>query len=396
MATAVIVDAVRTAVGKRNGKLSGWHPVDLAAEVLDALARRSDLDPSLVDDVIMGCVTQVGDQALNIGRNAVLAAGWPESVPGVSVDRQGGSSQQAVHFAAQGVVAGAYDVVVAAGVECMSTTPVGSSVTPGSRPFGPRVMERYAALGGLVPQGVAAETVADRWSLTREDLDAFGARSQQRAERATIEHRFEREIVAVQGRVRDRDTGHLVLLGEDVTADEGVRPGATAEALATLKPAFTPGGKVTAGNSAQTSDGAAAVLIMSEERAVELGLRPRARFHAFALAGVDPLTLLTGAIPATTRVLERAKLAVSDVDVFEVNEVFASVVLAWASEHHPDMDRVNPNGGAIALGHPVGCSGARLLTTLLHELERDGGRYGLQAMSEGGGLATAMVIERLG
>jgi acetyl-CoA acetyltransferase family protein len=317
-------------------------------------------------------------------------------VPGVSVDRQGGSSQQAVHFAAQGVISGAYDVVVAAGVECMSSTPVGSSVTPGSRPFGPRVMERYAALGGLVPQGVAAETVADRWSLTREDLDAFGARSQQRAERATIEHRFEREIAAVQGRVRDRDTGHLVLLGEDVTADEGVRPGATAEALAALKPAFTPGGKVTAGNSAQTSDGAAAVLIMSEERAVELGLRPRARFHAFALAGVDPLTLLTGAIPATTRVLERAKLAVSDVDVFEVNEVFASVVLAWASEHHPDMDRVNPNGGAIALGHPVGCSGARLLTTLLHELERDGGRYGLQAMSEGGGLATAMVIERLG
>ena len=396
MATAVIVDAVRTAVGKRNGKLSGWHPVDLAAEVLDALARRSDLDPSLVDDVIMGCVTQVGDQALNIGRNAVLAAGWPESVPGVSVDRQGASSQQAVHFAAQGVIAGAYDVVVAAGVECMSTTPVGSSVTPGSRPFGPRLMERYAALGGLVPQGVAAETVADRWSLTREDLDAFGARSQQRAERATNEHRFEREIAAVQGRVRDRDTGHLVLLGEDVTADEGVRPGATAEALAALKPAFTPGGKVTAGNSAQISDGAAAVLIMSEERAVELGLRPRARFHAFALAGVDPLTLLTGAIPATTRVLERAKLAVSDVDVFEINEVFASVVLAWASEHHPDMDRVNPNGGAIALGHPVGCSGARLLTTLLHELERDGGRYGLQAMSEGGGLATAMVIERLG
>jgi acetyl-CoA acyltransferase len=396
MATAVIVDAVRTAVGKRNGKLSGWHPVDLAAEVLDALARRSDLDPSLVDDVIMGCVTQVGDQALNIGRNAVLAAGWPESVPGVSVDRQGGSSQQAVHFAAQGVISGAYDVVVAAGVECMSSTPVGSSVTPGSRPFGPRVMERYAALGGLVPQGVAAETVADRWSLTREDLDAFGARSQQRAQRATTEHRFEREIAAVQGRVRDRDTGHLVLLGEEVTADEGVRSGATAEALAALKPAFTPGGKVTAGNSAQTSDGAAAVLIMSEERAVELGLRPRARFHTFALGGVDPLTMLTGAIPATTRVLERAKLAISDVDVFEVNEVFASVVLAWASEHHPDMDKVNPNGGAIALGDPVGCSGARLLTTLLHELERVGGRYGLQAMSEGGGLATAMVIERLG
>ena len=395
MATAVIVDAVRTAVGMRNGKLSGWHPVDLAGTVLDALVRRSDLDPALIDDVVMGCVTQVGDQALNIARNAVLAAGWPESIPGVTVDRQCGSSQQAVHFAAQGVIAGAYDVVVAAGVECMSTTPVGSSVTAGSRPFGPRVMERYAGLGGLVPQGAAAEFVAERWSLGRDDLDAYAAASHLRAERAVADGRFAAETVAVQARIRDRDNGHLVILDEDLRTDEGVGRGATLDALAALKPAFSPLGRVTAGNSAPVGDGAAAVLIMSEERAVSLGLRPMARFRGFALAGVDPLTMLSGPIEATARVLERAKLDIGDIDAFEVNEAFASVVLAWAREHRPDMERVNPDGGAIALGHPLGCSGARLLSTLVHGLSRTRGRVGLQAMSEGGGQANALVIERM-
>jgi len=396
MTSAVIVDAIRTAGGKRNGKLSGWHPADLAAEVLNALVTRNDLDPALVDDVIMGCVMQVGNQALNIGRNAVLAAGWPESVPATSIDRQCGSSQQAAHFAAQGVMAGAYDIVVAAGVEVMSTTPMGSSVTPGSFPFGPRVMERYAEGGGLVPQGISAELIADRWQLSREDLDAFGAQSQLRAARAADEGRFDREIVPVAGVARERDGGNLVPLGSPVTRDEGIRPDTTVETLAKLKPAFKPDGKVTAGNSSQITDGAAAVLIMSEERAVQLGLRPRARFHSFAVAGVDPVSMLTGPIPATTRVLERAKLTIDDIDAVEINEAFASVVLAWEKEHHPDMARVNPNGGAIALGHPLGCSGAKLLATLLNELERTGGRYGLQTMCEGGGMANATIIERLG
>jgi acetyl-CoA acyltransferase len=396
MTTAVIVDAVRTAVGRRNGKLSGWHPVDLAAEVLNALALRNDLDPAVVDDVIMGCVMQVGDQGVNVGRNAVLAAGWPESVPATSVDRQCGSSLQAVHFAAQGVIAGAYDVAVAAGVECMSTTPMGTSVIPGSQPFGPRMMERYASAGGLVPQGISAELIADRWALTREDLDVFGAQSQRRAEQATAEGRFDREIVPVQARVRDRETGNLIVLDGPLCVDEGIRPGTTVEALATLKPAFKVDGKVTAGNSSQISDGAAAVLIMSEERAAQLGLRARARFHAFALAGVDPLIMLTAPIPATATVLERAGLKIGDIDAFEVNEAFASVVLAWEREHHPDMAKVNPNGGAIAIGHPLGCSGAKLMATLLYELERAGGRYGLQTMCEGGGMANATIIERLG
>jgi acetyl-CoA acyltransferase len=396
MATAVIVDAVRTPGGKRNGKLSGWHPADLAAEVLKALATRNDLDPAIVDDVIMGCVMQVGDQGLNIGRNAVLAAGWPESVPATSIDRQCGSSQQAAHFAAQGVISGAYDVVVAAGVEVMSTTPMGSSVTAGSFPFGPRMMERYAAVGGLVPQGISAELIADTWGISREELDGFGAVSQQRAERATSEGRFDNEIVAVKGRLKDRDNGNIVELDEEVRADEGIRPGTTAETLAKLKPAFKPDGKVTAGNSSQISDGASAVLIMSEEKANQLGLRPRARFHTFALAGVDPVTMLTGPIPATAKVLERAKLSLDDIDVVEINEAFASVVLSWEKEHHPDMARVNPNGGAIALGHPLGCSGTKLLATLVNELERTGGRYGLQTMCEGGGMANATIIERLG
>jgi len=396
MATAVIVDAVRTPGGKRNGKLSGWHPADLAGETLRALAERNGLDPSLIDDVIMGCVMQVGHQGLNIGRNAVLAAGWPESVPATSVDRQCGSSQQSAHFAAQGVIAGAYDVVIAAGVEVMSTTPMGASVTPGSMPFGPKMMERYAAVGGLVPQGISAELIADKWGLSREDLDAFGASSQQRALQATEEGRFEREIIPVKGKLWDREKNEVVELDEMVSRDEGIRPGTTAETLAKLKPAFKADGKVTAGNSSQITDGAAAVLIMSEEKAKELGLTPRARFHTFALAGVDPVMMLTGPIPATSKVLDRAGLGIGDIDLFEVNEAFASVVLAWEKEHHPDMGKVNVNGGAIALGHPLGCSGAKLMATLLHELERTGGRYGLQTMCEGGGMANATIIERLG
>jgi acetyl-CoA acyltransferase len=396
MANAVIVDAIRTAGGKRNGKLSGWHPADLAGEVLKALVERNDLDPALIDDVIMGCVMQVGNQAVNIGRNAVLAAGFPESVPATTIDRQCGSSQQSAHFAAQGVIAGAYDIVVAAGVEVMSTTPMGSSVTPGSIPFGPGVLARYADQGGLVPQGISAEMIADKWGLSREDMDAFGAESQQRALRATEEGRFENEIVPIAGKLWDKEKGEVIDLGEQVTTDEGIRPGTTAETLSKLKPAFKPDGKVTAGNSSQITDGAAAVLIMSEERANALGLTPRARFHTFALAGVDPVTMLTGPIPATTKAFERSGLSMGDMDVTEINEAFASVVLAWEKEHNPDMSKVNPNGGAIALGHPLGCSGAKLMATLLNELERTGGRYGLQTMCEGGGLANATIIERLG
>jgi acetyl-CoA acyltransferase len=397
MTTAVIVDAVRTAGGRRHGRLSGWHPVDLAAETLKALVERNDLDPGLIDDVIMGCVMQVGAQAINVGRNAVLAAGFPESVPGSTIDRQCGSSQQALHFAAQGVMAGQYDVAVAAGVEVMSLVPMGASVGQGvGVPFGPNVGRRYQPVGGLVPQGLSAEMVADKWRLSREDLDRYSARSQQYAARATAEGRFEREILPVAARHKDKETGKVTESGEPVTTDEGIRPDTTVEALAQLKPAFKPDGKVTAGNSSQITDGASAVLVMSEERASALRLTPRARFHAFALAGVDPVTMLTGPIPATTKVLERAKLTLDDIDLIEINEAFASVVLAWEREHHPDMERVNVNGGAIALGHPLGCSGTKLMSTLLNELERTGGRYGLQTMCEGGGMANATVIERLG
>ncbi len=392
MTTAVIVDAVRTPGGRRNGKLRGWHAVDLAAEPLKALAERNDLDPALVDDVIMGCVMQVGEQALNIGRNAVLAAGYPESVPSTTIDRQCGSSQQALHFAAQGVMAGAYDVVIAAGVEHMTHTPMGSSVVRDlGFPFGPKMMERYAERGGLVSQGISAEMIADQWDLSRQDLDAFGARSQQLAAQATAEGRFEREILPLA--VKD-DEGAAT--SELISTDEGVRPDTTAEVLANLKPAFKPDGKVTAGNSSQITDGAAAVLIMSEEKASALGLTPRARFHAFALAGVDPVTMLTGPIPATRSVLEKAKMTIGDIDLVEINEAFASVVLAWEKELHADMDRVNVNGGAIAIGHPLGCSGAKLMCTLLNELERTGGRWGLETMCEGGGMANATIIERLG
>ena len=393
MTTAVIVDAVRTAGGKRNGKLRNWHAVDLASEALKAVVERNNLDPALVDDVIMGCVMQVGEQSLNIGRNAVLAAGWPESVPATTIDRQCGSSQQSLHFAAQGVMAGAYDIAVAAGVESMTRTPMGSSVVRElGFPFGPRMMDRYAETAAWSGQGIGAEMIADQWGISREELDAFSVRSHQRAARATAEGRFENEIVPVA--VRD-DEGNDT--DEIFTSDEGIRPDSTVEALANLKPAFKPeGGKVTAGNSSQITDGASAVLVMSEEKANALGLRPRARFHAFALAGVDPVTMLTGPIPATTAVLERAKLTLDDIDAIEINEAFASVVLAWEKEHHPNMEIVNPNGGAIALGHPLGASGCKLAATLLNELERTGGRYGLLTMCEGGGLANATIIERLG
>ena len=399
MPTAVIVDAVRTAGGKRNGKLSGWHPADLAAETLNALVQRNDLDPALVDDVIMGCVMQAGGQSLNVGRNAVLAAGWPEEVPSTTVDRQCGSSQQAAHFAAQAVMAGAHDIVVAAGVEVMSQVPMGASIGDGKfgMPFGPRVNQRYADVGGLVPQGISAELIADKWGLSREDLDTFAAESQARAARATAEGRFENEIVPVRSLHRDKETGAVTESDEMVTADEGIREGTTVETLATLKPAFKKdGGKVTAGNSSQITDGASAALIMSEEKAAELGLRSRARFHTFALAGVDPVTMLTGPIPSTAKALARSGLTVDDIDLFEVNEAFASVVLAWFKETGADPARTNVNGGAIALGHPLGCSGTKLLATLLNELERTGGRYGLQTMCEGGGMANATIIERLG
>lgn len=383
MPTAVIVDAIRTPLGRRNGRLAGWHPVDLAAHVLDLLVTRSDLDPALVDDVITGCVSQVGEQALNVSRNALLAAGFPDSVPGTTVDRQCGSSQQALHFAVQGVMAGAYDVAVAAGVESMSRVPMGSSVL-GADPFGPKLVRRYP---DLVPQGISAELVADRWGLTRKELDSFSATSQQRAARATAEARFDREIVPVAVEVDGRPAV--------MTTDEGVRPDTTAERLAALKPAFKPGGVITAGNSSQISDGAAAVLVTSEDAAARLGLTPRARVVAMAVCGADPILMLTAPIPATGRVLERAGLSLGDVDRVEINEAFASVVLAWEREVHPDMDRVNVNGGAIALGHPLGASGARLTATLLAELERCGGRTGLQVMCEGGGMANATVFERL-
>ena len=391
MTTAVIVDAVRTPGGKRNGVFKNWHAADLASEALKGLQSRNDLDPACVDDVIFGCVMQVSEQSLNVARNAVLAAGWPESVPATTVDRQCGSSQQAIHFAAQGVIAGAYDVVVAGGVECMTRTPMGSSVVRDlGMPFGPRVVTRYADRGGLVNQGISAELIADQWQISREELDTYSLGSHRRAARATADGRFVREIVPVA--VRDDEGADTDVVA---TADEGIRPDTSLEALGQLKPAFKPGGKITAGNSSQITDGASAVLIMSEERANALGLAPRARFVAFALAGVDPVTMLTGPIPATRAVLERAKLSLDDIDLFEINEAFASVVLAWQREIHPDMARVNVNGGAIALGHPLGASGAKLMATLVHELERSGGRFGLLTMCEGGGLANATVVERL-
>jgi acetyl-CoA acyltransferase len=384
MATAVIVDALRSPLGRRNGKLKDVHPVDLAAHTLKALVDRNDLDPALVEDVVMGCVMQVGDQGINIARNAALAAGFPETTVGTTIDRQCGSSQQAAHFAAQGVIAGAYDVVIAAGVENMTRVPMGASVIPGSFPFGPMMTQRYP---GLVPQGISAEMISEKWNISREENDAFSVESHRRAARATDEGRFEREIVPINVTTESGE--------ELMTRDEGIRPDSSPEKLATLKPAFKPDGVITAANSSQITDGSSAVLIMSEEKANQLGLKPRARFHTFALAGVDPVIMLTGPIPATTKVLERSKMTLDQMDLVEINEAFAPVVLSWAKEHHPDMSKVNVNGGAIALGHPLGASGARLMTTLLNELERSGGRYGLQTMCEGGGMANATIIERM-
>ncbi|MEO6652534.1 MAG: thiolase family protein [Ilumatobacteraceae bacterium] len=387
MTNAVIVDAVRTPGGRRNGMLKDWHAADLAAHVLKALQQRTGIDPAIVDDVIMGCVMQVGEQSLNIGRNAVLAAGWPETVPATTVDRQCGSSQQAIHFAAQGVIAGAYDVVVAAGVEVMTRTPMGASIVKDMGfPFPQPMLDRYES-SGLPPQGIGAEMIADEYGFSRADLDAFGAESQRRAAQATAEGRFDNEIVPVP----------VVIDGKTVmmTADEGIREGTTAQTLANLKPAFKEDGKVTAGNSSQISDGASAVLIMSEEKAAELGLTARARFHSFAVAGTDPVTMLKGPIPATEKIMARSGLTLDDIDLFEVNEAFASVVLAWQQEHGTDLSKTNVNGGAIALGHPLGSSGTKLMTTLLNELERTDGRYGLQTMCEGGGLANATIIERI-
>lgn len=385
---AVIVEAVRTPVGRRNGGLNGWHPVDLLGEILNELVARSGVDAATVDDVICGCVSQVGEQSLNIGRNAWLAAGLPEEVPATTVDRQCGSSQQAVHFAAQGVIAGAYDVAVACGVEHMSRVPMGSSAQSQGWPFTERLMSRYEE--GLVPQGISAEIIAERWDLSRGELDEFGARSHERAGAATASGAFKDEIHPVRVETDD---------GTDLfDTDEGIRI-PNLEKMATLVPAFKPDGVVTAANSSQISDGAAALLITTPERADEMGLTARARLVSFALAGTDPVSMLTGPIPATKKALDRAGLDLRDIDLVEINEAFASVVLAWKKELGLEDDwfdeRVNVHGGAIALGHPLGASGARLMTTLLHTLEQREGRYGLQTMCEGGGLANATIIERV-
>jgi acetyl-CoA acyltransferase len=386
--TAVIVDAIRTPGGKRGGRLRDWHPVDLAAHVLHTLVTRNDLDPALIDDVILGCVTQTGEQGVNVARNAVLAAGFPEEVPGVTIDRQCGSSQQAFHFAAQGIMAGVSDVVIAGGVESMTRVPMGSTMEQGpGLPFGPAMTRRYPQ--GLVPQGISAELIAEKWGITRQEVDALALRSHQRAAAATREGRFAGEIVPVEVET----AGGVV---ETMTTDEGIRPDTSLQALAALPPVFKEGGIVTAGNSSQISDGAAAMLVMSEERAAELGCAVRARPVAFAVVGVDPITMLTGPIPATAKVLARAGLALEDIDLFEVNEAFGTVLAAWLRDTGADEEKVNVNGGAMALGHPLGATGAKLMATLLNELERRGGRYGLQVMCEGGGMANATIIERLG
>ncbi|MGV9375510.1 thiolase family protein [Nonomuraea sp. NPDC003707] len=384
MRDAVIVQAVRTPIGKGKpgGGLSAIHPVDLLAHTLRALIERSGVDPSLVDDVIGGCVDQVGEQAMNTTRNAWLAAGLPESVPAVTVDRQCGSSQQAVHFAAQGVMSGAYDLVVACGVESMSRVPMWSNVPAGADPFGPALAARFP--GGLVPQGISAELIAAKWSLSREQLDEFSAGSHRKAAVSS----FAGELAPVGGLDRD----------------ESVRPSTTPEILAGLRPAFTDPGyaerfpqidwSVTAGNSSPINDGAAAVLVTTSETAARLGLRPLARLHSFAVVGSDPILMLTGVIPATEKVLRRAGLSLADIDLFEVNEAFASVVLAWLQETGADPAKVNVKGGAIALGHPLGASGARIATTLVHAMAERGARYALQTMCEAGGLANALILER--
>ena len=381
MRDAVIVGAARTAVGRKNGKLSPVRPDDLAAKVLGDLIARVGVDPAEVEDVILGCVDQLGEQGFNIARNAALIAGLPLDVCGTTLDRMCGSGQQAANFAAMGVMAGQYDVVIAGGVEHMTRVPMGSNASgPGDGPLSPRLSERY----NIVPQGISAELIAEQWGLKREELDACAARSHEWAGRAIAEGRFKREIVPV-----------TLPDGSLFDTDEGVRVPVNREKMAALQPSFKPDGVITAANSSQISDGAAALLFMSGERARALGLRPRARVVATALAGVDPTIMLTGPIPATQRALKKAGLRLDDIDLFEINEAFASVVLAWERELHPDMNKVNVNGGAIALGHPLGCSGGKLMTTLLHELERTGKRYGLQTMCIGFGQGIATIIERL-
>ncbi|MCW2985884.1 MAG: acetyl-CoA acetyltransferase [Conexibacter sp.] len=388
MREAVIVDAVRTPIGRGKagkGALNPIHPVDLLAHSLREIVARTGIDPERIDDVIGGCVDQVGEQAMNTTRYAVLAAGLPESVPATTVDRQCGSSQQAVHFAAQGVMAGAYDAVIACGVESMSRVPMWSNVPAGADPFGPGIAARYPE--GLVGQGISAELITARWELPRSELDRFALESHRRAAAATEDGRFAEEIVPIDGIVRD----------------ESIRPETTLEALAGLRPAFedpTIGERfpqidwrVTAGNSSPTNDGSAAVMITTPEVARSLGLEPRARLHSFAVVGDDPLYMLTGVIPATAKVLDKAGLSLDDIDLFEVNEAFASVVLAWQRETGADLDKVNVNGGAIALGHPLGASGARITATLVNAMGQSGARYGLQTMCEAGGLANAMVLE---
>jgi acetyl-CoA acyltransferase len=388
MREAVIVDAVRTPIGRGKagkGALNAIHPVDLLAHSLRELVARTGVDPERIDDVIGGCVDQVAEQAMNTTRYAVLAAGLPESVPATTVDRQCGSSQQAVHFAAQGVIAGAYDVVIACGVESMSRVPMWSNVPEGADPFGPGVAARYP--DGLVPQGISAELIAAKWELPRSELDRFALESHQRAARATEGGAFAEEIVPIDGRA----------------SDESIRPETSLEALAGLRPAFEDPGmkerfpqidwRVTAGNSSPTNDGSAAVLIMEASVAKAMGLTARAKLKSFSGVGDDPLSMLTGVIPATAKVLEKADLKVEDIDLFEVNEAFASVVLAWQRETGADLDKVNVNGGAIALGHPLGASGARITATLVNAMAQNDARYGLQTMCEAGGLANAMVLE---
>jgi acetyl-CoA acyltransferase len=379
MRSAVIVEAVRTPTGKRGGGLSGTHPADLSAHVLQALVERSGVDPALVDDVIWGCVSQVGEQTFDIARTAVLSAGWPEHVPGTTVDRQCGSSQQAVHFAAAGVVAGHYDIVVAGGVELMSRVPMGSTFT--ASPLGQRYIERY---GDEFPnQGVGAEQIADQWGFSRTQLDEFSLASHEKAAAAIDGGRFAGQITPVT-------TAEGV-----VDTDEGVRPGGTLEKLASLKPAFKEDGKITAANSSQISDGSAALLLMSDEKAAALGLTPLARIHTAVVVGSPPMPMLTAPIPATQKALEKSGLTLDQIGAFEVNEAFASVPLAWLKDLGADEKALNPNGGAIALGHPLGGSGARLMTTLVHHMRDNSIRYGLQTMCEGGGQANATILELL-
>jgi acetyl-CoA acyltransferase len=393
---AVIVDAVRSPLGrgKHGGALSDVHAVELLAQVLSGLMERNEIDPSLVDDVLIGCVSQAGEQAGCVGRMAWLAAGLPEEVPSTTIDRRCGSSQQAAHFGAQAIMAGAYDVAVVGGVESMSRIPMGSA-RMGQDVNGPSVTERYAP--GLISQGVSAELVASKWKLGRETLDTFAAASHERAAAATDSGFFAGEIVPIRAPGEDGDI--------TVTADETIRRGTTVEGLAELAPAFQDDAigdrfpeidwRVTAGNSSQLTDGASAMLIMTEERAKALDLTPLARFHSFSVCGTDPLLMLTGPIPATQKILDRTGISLDDIDVFEVNEAFASVPLAWQAEFGVDDDRLNPCGGAIALGHPLGASGARIMTTMVHHLVRTCGRYALQTMCEGGGMANATLLERL-